>query len=133
EIRHAWPCRRRERAALAAEVRAMREKMRAHLGSKAQGFGAGLFDLKQDPGGIVDIEFMVQFLVLAESHRHPELTRWTDNIRILGDLEATGVLCAADTEVLREAYKNYRMAGHRLQLQGLPGRVAAAEFAEQRA
>ncbi|GMU45566.1 MAG: glutamate-ammonia-ligase adenylyltransferase [Porticoccaceae bacterium] len=133
EIRHAVLCRRRERAALAAEVRAMREKMRAHLGSKAQGFGAGLFDLKQDPGGIVDIEFMVQFLVLAESHRHPELTRWTDNIRILGDLEAAGVLRALDAETLREAYKGYRMAGHRLQLQRQPALVPAAEFAAARA
>jgi len=81
----------------------------------------------------VDIEFMVQFLVLAESHCHPDLTRWTDNIRILGDLEAANVLRVADTEVLREAYKSYRMAGHRLQLQGLPGRAMAAEFADQRA
>jgi len=133
EIRHAVLCRRRERAALAAEVRAMREKMRDHLGSKAQGLGTGLFDLKQDPGGIVDIEFMVQFLVLAESHRHPELTRWTDNIRILGDLEAAGVLRALDAETLREAYKGYRMAGHRLQLQRQPALVPAAEFAATRA
>lgn len=111
----------------------MREKMRDHLGSKAQGLGTGLFDLKQDPGGIVDIEFMVQFLVLAESHRHPELTRWTDNIRILGDLEAAGVLRALDAETLREAYKGYRMAGHRLQLQRQPALVPAAEFAATRA
>lgn len=135
EIRHAVLCRERERerAALAGEVRAMREKMRAHLGSKAQGRAGDLFDLKQDPGGIVDIEFMVQFLVLAESHRHPELTRWTDNIRILGDLEAAGVLRARDAETLREAYKGYRMAGHRLQLQRQPALVPAAEFAAARA
>ena len=133
EIRRAVLCRPRDRTELAREVRAMRDRMRSHLGTP-QGTSAGdLFDLKQDPGGIVDIEFMVQFAVLAESHRHPDLTRWTDNIRILGDLEAAGVLCAADTAVLREAYKNYRMAGHRLQLQGLPGRVAAAEFADRRA
>ena len=133
EIRRAVLCRPRDRTELAREVRAMRDRMRSHLGTP-QGASAGdLFDLKQDPGGIVDIEFMVQFAVLAESHRHPDLTRWTDNIRILGDLEAAGVLCAADTAVLREAYKNYRMAGHRLQLQGLPGRVAAAEFADRRA
>ena len=107
--------------------------VRLHLGTKASVSGDDSFDLKQDPGGIVDIEFMVQFAVLAESHRHPDLTRWTDNIRILGDLEAAGVLCAADADTLREAYKNYRMAGHRLQLQGLPGQVRAADFAAQRA
>jgi glutamate-ammonia-ligase adenylyltransferase len=133
EIRRAILCRPRDRAELAREVRAMRQRMRTHLGTPRGASASALFDLKQDPGGIVDIEFMVQFLVLAESHRHPDLTRWTDNIRILGDLEAAGVLCVADAQVLREAYKSYRMAGHRLQLQGLPGRVAAAEFADQRA
>lgn len=133
EFRRKVLCQPRDRQSLAREVRAMREKMRLHLGTKASVSGDDSFDLKQDPGGIVDIEFMVQFAVLAESHRHPDLTRWTDNIRILGDLEAAGVLCAADADTLREAYKNYRMAGHRLQLQGLPGQVRAADFAAQRA
>lgn len=133
EIRRAILCRPRDRAELAREVRAMRERMRTHLGTPQRTSASEVFDLKQDPGGIVDIEFMVQFLVLAESHCHPDLTRWTDNIRILGDLEAANVLRVADTEVLREAYKSYRMAGHRLQLQGLPGRAVAAEFADQRA
>jgi [glutamine synthetase] adenylyltransferase / [glutamine synthetase]-adenylyl-L-tyrosine phosphorylase len=133
QVRREILCRPRERDSLAAEVRAMRDRMRAHLGSREAAADAGRFDLKQDRGGIVDIEFMVQFLVLAESHRHPELTRWTDNIRILGDLEAAGVLRPADAETLREAYKSYRMAGHRLQLQDQPARVPAAEFAAQRA
>jgi len=132
-IRHAILARARDRATLTREVCAMRHRMRTHLGSAAQGRDPGLFDLKQDPGGIVDIEFVVQFLVLAESHRHPELTRWTDNIRILGDLEAAGVLCAEDADVLREAYKDYRMAGHRLQLQRQPALVPMAEVAPRSA
>lgn len=132
-VRHAVLCRARDRAELAREVGAMREKMRAHLGSKAQGGGADLFDLKQDPGGIVDIEFMVQFAVLAESHRHPELTRWTDNIRILDDLAAAGVLSSADADNLREAYKAFRAAAHRLQLQRQPEVVPAEEAATPRA
>jgi glutamate-ammonia-ligase adenylyltransferase len=70
---------------------------------------------------------------LVESHRHPELTRWTDNIRILGDLAEAGVLSATDTETLREAYKAYRAEAHRLQLQRQPGVVPAAEFAAPRA
>ena len=133
EVRREILCRARERDPLAGAVREMRDRMRTHLGTRTTAADTGLFDLKQDRGGIVDIEFMVQFLALAESHRHPELTRWTDNIRILGDLEAAGVLRPADAETLREAYKSYRMAGHRLQLQDQPGRVPAAEFAARRA
>ena len=132
-VRHHVLCRPRDRAELAREVNAMRAKMRAHLASEATVQNQDLFDLKQDAGGIVDIEFMVQFAVLAESHRHPELTRWTDNIRILGDLAEAGVLSATDTETLREAYKAYRAAAHRLQLQRQPGVVPAAEFAAPRA
>ena len=132
-VRHEVLCRVRDRADLAREVGAMREKMRAHLGSGAMAQNEGLFDLKQDAGGIVDIEFMVQFAVLAESCRHPELTRWTDNIRILDDLAATGVLSSADADHLREAYKVYRAAAHRLQLQRQPEVVPAAEVAAPRA
>ncbi|MGD9984432.1 MAG: bifunctional [glutamate--ammonia ligase]-adenylyl-L-tyrosine phosphorylase/[glutamate--ammonia-ligase] adenylyltransferase [Porticoccaceae bacterium] len=132
-VRREVLCRARDRSELAREVNAMRAKMRAHLASEATVQNQGLFDLKQDAGGIVDIEFMVQFAVLVESHRHPELTRWTDNIRILGDLAEAGVLSATDTETLREAYKVYRAAAHRLQLQRQPGVVPAAEFAAPRA
>jgi glutamate-ammonia-ligase adenylyltransferase len=132
-VRHEVLCRARDRTELAREVHAMRSKMHAHLGSGMDAKNAGMFDLKQDAGGIVDIEFMVQFAVLVESHRHPELTRWTDNIRILGDLAEAGVLSATDTETLREAYKAYRAEAHRLQLQRQPGVVPAAEFAAPRA
>lgn len=62
-VRREVLCRPRERAALAREVCAMRAKMRAHLAAEASAQNQGLFDLKQDAGGIVDIEFMVQFTV----------------------------------------------------------------------
>ncbi|MBK8133821.1 MAG: bifunctional [glutamate--ammonia ligase]-adenylyl-L-tyrosine phosphorylase/[glutamate--ammonia-ligase] adenylyltransferase [Gammaproteobacteria bacterium] len=132
-VRREVLCRPRERAALAREVCAMRAKMRAHLAAEASAQNQGLFDLKQDAGGIVDIEFMVQFAVLAESQHHPELARWTDNIRILDAIVTAGILPAADAETLREAYKTYRSAGHRLQLQREPGVVPAAEFTAPRA
>jgi glutamate-ammonia-ligase adenylyltransferase len=75
---------------------------------------------------------MVQFAVLARSHEFPDLTCWSDNIRILESLEESGVISAEDTEFLTRAYKNYRSVGHRLQLQKLPVVVEASEFAVER-
>ncbi|MAZ89100.1 MAG: bifunctional [glutamate--ammonia ligase]-adenylyl-L-tyrosine phosphorylase/[glutamate--ammonia-ligase] adenylyltransferase [Cellvibrionaceae bacterium] len=124
----------REQASLKADVVKMREKMRDSLGSKgteeekAQGF-----HLKQDAGGIVDIEFLVQYSVLAWSEQEPDLSRWSDNIRILESLQASDRLQADEVEALVEAYKEYRSAGHRLALQRLSGQVSSSEFAEQRA
>ncbi len=105
----------RELPELRREVVAMREKMRTHLGSKAGDHT--LFHLKQDAGGIVDIEFMVQYAVLAWAHKAPTLTRYTDNIRILETLEQAGLLGAVEVAQLIEAYKAYRSTGHRLALQ----------------
>ena len=102
----------REPARLRDEVREMRERMRAELGSRG---GSG-FHLKQDPGGIVDIEFMVQYLALRWCREHPELLRWTDTIRLLETLAGSELLEAADAEALIEAYQQYRAVGHRLTL-----------------
>ncbi|MBQ0798961.1 MAG: bifunctional [glutamate--ammonia ligase]-adenylyl-L-tyrosine phosphorylase/[glutamate--ammonia-ligase] adenylyltransferase [Porticoccaceae bacterium] len=111
----------RDTATLKSDVIAMREKMRSHLDSGGSvgedSSSVAEFDLKQGVGGIVDIEFMVQFEVLALSHSHPELTRWTDNIRILGDCAKLGLMSSHDVDNLCEAYKAYRAAGHRRQLQ----------------
>ncbi|MEH6639637.1 MAG: bifunctional [glutamate--ammonia ligase]-adenylyl-L-tyrosine phosphorylase/[glutamate--ammonia-ligase] adenylyltransferase [Porticoccaceae bacterium] len=142
----------RDTATLKSDVIAMREKMRSYLdsgGSEGEDSSSGAeFDLKQGVGGIVDIEFMVQFEVLALSHSHPELTRWTDNIRILGDCAKLGLMSSHDVDNLCEAYKAYRAAGHRRQLQlpqgqlpqgslskgrGKSGRVAVQAFTQERA
>ncbi|MDO3381016.1 bifunctional [glutamate--ammonia ligase]-adenylyl-L-tyrosine phosphorylase/[glutamate--ammonia-ligase] adenylyltransferase [Gilvimarinus algae] len=104
----------REAATLRREVIEMREKMRSHLGS---GTDTGKFQLKQDAGGIVDIEFMVQYAVLAWAHKAPSLTRYTDNIRILETLEREALLPAETVSQLIDAYKAYRSTGHRLALQ----------------
>lgn len=69
----------RDGAVLQTEVREMREKMRAHLGGKQR----DRFDIKTDAGGITDIEFITQYLVLRYAHDKPKLTRWSDNVRIL--------------------------------------------------
>ena len=104
---------------LQQEVGEMRRKMREQLGSTAKNRGQEmqLFDLKQDAGGIVDIEFMVQYAALAWAHQAPGIIQYTDNIRILGSLESAGLLDADSVDQLIAAYKAYRSTGHRLALQ----------------
>ncbi len=124
----------RDDTELKADVVSMREKMRTSLGTKgSEEERAKHFHLKQDAGGIVDIEFLVQYSVLAWSHQFPQLSRWSDNIRILECLQEAGRLSGDDATQLAEAYKVYRAAGHRLVLQSLAGKVSGDEFAEQRA
>ena len=132
--------RERDLAKLRQEVSEMRAKMRDNLGTKATAAGTGanafdataLFDLKQDAGGIVDIEFMVQYAALAWSAQHPSLLRYTDNIRILEGLEQVGLMPAADAHLLREVYKAYRSAAHRQALQNEAGTVPGDQFADER-
>ncbi|MBX8623782.1 bifunctional [glutamate--ammonia ligase]-adenylyl-L-tyrosine phosphorylase/[glutamate--ammonia-ligase] adenylyltransferase [Pseudomonas glycinae] len=130
----------RDLAKLQQEVSEMRAKMRDNLGSKSTAAGTGAnafeatapFDLKQDAGGIVDIEFMVQYAALAWSQTHPALLRWTDNIRILEELEHEGLMPAEDASLLREAYKAYRSAAHRQALQKDAGVIPGDQFADER-
>ncbi|VEF07447.1 bifunctional glutamine-synthetase adenylyltransferase/deadenyltransferase [Pseudomonas fluorescens] len=130
----------RDLTKLQQEVSEMRAKMRDNLGTKSTAAGmaanafdaASPFDLKQDAGGIVDIEFMVQYAALAWSQSHPPLLRWTDNIRILEELEHEGLMPAEDASLLREAYKAYRSAAHRQALQKDPGVISGDQFAEER-
>ena len=130
-VRTAALCRQRDGAALAQEVQQMRDKMSEHLLSSKGSESAG-FDLKQGPGGIVDIEFMVQYAVLAWCHRVPELARWTDNIRILDTLGREGLFAQDKCDALREAYIAYRSAAHQLSLQQQAGTVPAEQFVDQR-
>ncbi|QXI12483.1 bifunctional [glutamate--ammonia ligase]-adenylyl-L-tyrosine phosphorylase/[glutamate--ammonia-ligase] adenylyltransferase [Pseudomonas zeae] len=130
----------RDLAKLQQEVSEMRAKMRDNLGTKSTAAGTAAnafdatapFDLKQDAGGIVDIEFMVQYAALAWSQSHPPLLRWTDNIRILEELEHEGLMPAEDASLLREAYKAYRSAAHRQALQKDAGVISGDQFAEER-
>ena len=103
----------------------MRQRMRAEL-SKGT---AELLDMKQDPGGMADIEFLVQYLVLREAYRYPDLVRWSDNIRQLEALAAHGILAPADAELLAETYREYRQRIHHRNLAGRPGLVLRAEVA----
>ena len=98
---------------LANEVVSMREKMRTHL---AKGDAENI-DLKQDAGGIADIEFIVQFMLLAHTSSFPSLARWSDNVRILADLATLSLMTKTETDTLSEAYLEYRNYAHRLALQ----------------
>jgi [glutamine synthetase] adenylyltransferase / [glutamine synthetase]-adenylyl-L-tyrosine phosphorylase len=122
-------CQTRDVEALGQDVVAMREKMRKHLLSE-EGAEEGEFHLKQGEGGIVDIEFMVQYAVLAWSHREPELARWSDNIRILETLGREGFFEQCECSALTEAYIAYRSAAHQLSLQQQPGTVPAGELVD---
>jgi glutamate-ammonia-ligase adenylyltransferase len=101
---------------LANEVVFMREKMRAHL---AKGDAENI-DLKQDAGGIADIEFIVQFMLLAHTNAFPSLAKWPDNVRILADLARLSLITKAEADILNEAYLEYRNYAHRLALQNAP-------------
>ncbi len=130
-VREEVLCQEREEAQLAQEVQKMRRRMREHL-LPATGSDDGEFNLKQSPGGIVDIEFMVQYAVLAWSHRVPELARWSDNVRILKTLSDHGLFQAEECQLLTDAYLAYRSAAHQLSLQQLPGSVPADRYAALR-
>jgi [glutamine synthetase] adenylyltransferase / [glutamine synthetase]-adenylyl-L-tyrosine phosphorylase len=114
----------REPEVLCREVVEMREKLRREHGSK----DFKQFDIKQDSGGIVDIEFLVQYLVLSVSHEHAILLQWTDNVRLLQTLIETGILVDYHAHFLKEAYLTYRAAVHRLSLQEKPAVVSEGRF-----
>ncbi len=111
------------------EVLKMRDKMREHLLKPGN---LSKFDLKQGVGGIVDIEFMVQYAVLAWAHQVPELAKYTDNIRILDALQAEQRIGADSAQFLIDTYQTYRMAAHRLALQQQPAMIDADCYIEER-
>jgi glutamate-ammonia-ligase adenylyltransferase len=117
----------RDEAGLGAEVVKMRRRMREHLLPEGQAEN-GEFHLKQGDGGIVDIEFMVQYAVLAWCHRFPALADWSDNVRILETLGREGLFEQTECDALTEAYLAYRSAAHQLALQQQPGVVSGGQF-----
>ena len=126
EIRRRILVRPREPAALAREVLAMREKMHA-----AHPNASGQFDVKHDRGGMIDLEFIVQYLVLAHAARHAELTGNLGNIALLAMAAGLGLVPAELAERCRAAYREFRRMQHALRLGGAkyarvaPERVAA--------
>ena len=110
------------------DVRSMRERMRTELGSR----GSGRFDLKQDPGGVADIEFMVQYGALRWASRLGADLDFTDNIRLLDGFRRADLMPEEDVTLLADAYRAYRGRIHELSLQESEGVVGNEEFSEFR-
>lgn len=110
------------------EVRKMRERMRENL-SKAR---PGQFDLKQDAGGVADLEFLVQFWMLQWADRYPEIVTFSDNIRQLESLGSGNLVPQARVDFLVDTYRKYRQRMHRLTLDGARNVVSDTEFVAER-
>ncbi len=115
-------CQPRDEAELRQAVVEMRSRLSAHHGDQQ--------DLKQGSGGIVDIEFMVQYLALAHAHAHPQLAQYSDNVRILQAAGASGVLQEHVTQALHQAYVALRAEAHRHALD-IPNPERAERVLEQ--
>ncbi|MBN4665582.1 bifunctional [glutamate--ammonia ligase]-adenylyl-L-tyrosine phosphorylase/[glutamate--ammonia-ligase] adenylyltransferase [Pandoraea nosoerga] len=118
----------REAGPLAQEIVAMRRKvLEGHPNPTA------LFDLKHDRGGMVDIEFTVQYLVLLHSGAHPALLRNAGNIALLREAAQLGLIDAKLAEDAAAAYRTYRKRQHKLRLDGVEAaRVPADQVAAER-
>lgn len=113
-IRREVLCQKRELGSLCREILTMRQKM--HDGHPND---SGLFDIKHDSGGMVDIEFMVQYLVLAYAHRYPQLSANTGNLALLKLAGELGLVPAELAEQVRLLYRSLRQIQHRMRLNNL--------------
>ncbi|QJY34731.1 bifunctional [glutamate--ammonia ligase]-adenylyl-L-tyrosine phosphorylase/[glutamate--ammonia-ligase] adenylyltransferase [Diaphorobacter sp. JS3050] len=116
----------RDAAALRSEIVAMRERVRS-----AHPAPADQFDVKHSPGGMVDAEFAVQYLVLAHSAAHPELQGNVGNIALLQRAEAAGLLPAGVGRAAADAYRTLRHVQHRARLNEEPTRVPPETLAAE--
>jgi len=118
----------RDRKTLSQAVGAMRRKM-----LEAHPNASGLFDIKHDRGGMVDIEFLVQTLVLGHGSQHPELLDNVGNIALLERAAMAGLIDAHDAELCAQAYRDFRRMQHLLRLNDSRfARVDADTIGEQR-
>ncbi len=119
---------KREESKLKDSIGDMRARMRAQR-TVVSGVH---FDIKNDPGGIVDIEFLVQFFVLLNAGRFPSLLKWTDVVRQLNSLALAGIFDDKTAYILKQAYLVFRFYNHRLTLQERPAVLSGDQFAEIR-
>jgi len=127
-IRHRILSLPRVESDLKTEVREMREKMRDNLDKSNK----EIFYLKQGSGGITDIEFIVQYFVLADSGKYPVLTNFTDNMRLLDSLAEEKLIGEDAARVLKKSYCIFRDRGHKEALQGKKAVVNQNELLEWR-
>lgn len=116
------------RDTLRGDVRAMRERMRSELGRSR----AGEFNLKRDPGGIADIEFLAQYWVLRWAEGREQLCAYSDTIRQLESVGSAALVDHGVIDLLVDAYRRYRRTAHRLSLEELPAIAEATPFADLR-
>jgi glutamate-ammonia-ligase adenylyltransferase len=119
-------CQQRDLVKLRADIVEMRQKMMDSHATRGD-LRDTVFDLKHDPGGLVDVEFIVQFLVLGYSHAHHELTSNKGNIALLKMAADAGLIPSELAETVRNAYRDYRRMQHGLRLNGTKARVAPEE------
>jgi len=120
-------CAARDAEALRREVQAMRTKVR-----EAHPVRGGRFDLKHSAGGMMDVEFAVQYLVLAHGATHRELLDDVGNIALLQRAQDAGLLPAPVGSAAADAYRDMRRAQHRARLDERPTQLDADAMAEQR-
>ena len=120
EVRHSVITAERDSGALAQEIAAMRAKVR--LAHPVRGTA---FDVKHSAGGMVDVEFVVQYLVLAHSGEHPELRANLGNIALLQRAEAVGLLPAGMGRAVADAYRELRHIQHTARLDEAPTQIDA--------
>ncbi|MGC6377126.1 bifunctional [glutamate--ammonia ligase]-adenylyl-L-tyrosine phosphorylase/[glutamate--ammonia-ligase] adenylyltransferase [Bisgaard Taxon 45] len=118
----------RDRATLKQDVVAMRQKMYAHLAHTDPHH----FNIKTDRGGITDIEFIAQYLVLAHAPDNPALTTWSDNVRIFDIMAESAVISQELCDKLKQCYVDLRNRIHHLNLLGEPSVVPQSEFQAER-
>ncbi|MDO4430268.1 MAG: bifunctional [glutamate--ammonia ligase]-adenylyl-L-tyrosine phosphorylase/[glutamate--ammonia-ligase] adenylyltransferase [Lonepinella koalarum] len=118
----------RDLMALKSDVKEMREKMYHHLTNANR----ETFHIKQDRGGITDIEFIAQYLVLANAPQNPDLAYWSDNVRIFDIMAANNVITSDTAEQLKQCYISLRNEIHHLNLLGKSIEVNQANFSEVR-
>ena len=122
-------CRHVRRERLREDVRHMRDRMRRELSRAAD----GEFDIKQDPGGVADIEFLAQYWVLRWAGDYPPLVTYSDTIRQLESVASAALVDHRIVDALIDAYRAYRSVTHRLSLEGARPVVAAGPHAASRA
>ena len=120
QVRHAVLGQPRSAVELRQAVSAMRKRMRDALGNS----NPDRMHLKQDDGGVADIEFVVQYLVLAHAAEHPTLLTYTDNVRVLGRIDALGLVSEGVAKQLTDCYLELRARLHRQALQEADAVVA---------
>ncbi|MDX5364148.1 MAG: bifunctional [glutamate--ammonia ligase]-adenylyl-L-tyrosine phosphorylase/[glutamate--ammonia-ligase] adenylyltransferase [Pseudazoarcus pumilus] len=117
----------RDLPTLRDEVLAMRQKMRDAHADKGEDF-----ELKHDAGGLVDVEFIIQYLVLGHAHQHPELARNLGNIALLRMCGELGLIPAELAGQCSDSYRLFRRLQHRQRLNGQPSRARVSEVATAR-